>query len=431
MQVSLENTGSIGRKMTVTIPAERMESRVAERLASMSRSLRLPGFRPGKAPRKLVEAKYGKQVVLEVAEQMISEGYRDALGEEKVIPAGNPRIEARKIERGEDLEFVAEFDVFPEIVRSDLSGESIARPVCEVSDEDIDRTIRSLQERQTAWDASDAAAADGNKVTIDFAGTIDGEPFEGGSATDFDVILGSGSMLPEFETGLVGAVAGGETDIEVNFPEDYPGQAVAGKKAVFKVDVKAVATPRLPDIDEEFIKSLGVESGVEADLRAEVRSNLEREMKERVRTTIRSRVMERLSALNEIEVPAQLVEEELERMTETTRARFAQQGLKDMPVDRERLRPEARRRVTLGLIVHEVVRANDIKVDDTQLRARVEEMAASYEQPEEFVRWHFADRSRLANVEAMVLEEQVVEFLLGSADATDEPVSFQDLVSNG
>ena len=431
MQVSLENTGAIGRRMTVTIPAERMEESVVKRLSSMGRNLRLPGFRPGKAPRKLIESKYGSQVVMEVAEQLINEGYRNALGEEKVIPAGSPKIEAKTIERGKDLEFVAEFEVFPEISRVDLSGESITRPVCEVGDADIDRTIESLRSRAVEWDPTEDAASDGDQLTIDFAGTIDGEPFEGGQGSDYPMELGKGAMLPEFESALSGVRAGEERTATVNFPEDYPGEAVAGKQAEFRITVKAVAHPRLPEIDETFIKGLGVEEGTEAALRDEVRKNLERELKDRIRANVKNQVMEKLVELNPIEIPAQLAAEEADRVIESTRARFAQQGLKDFPVDREKVMPEARRRVALGLVIHEVVRANEIKTDDAKVRERIEEMASSYEDPEEFVQWHYADRSRLANVEAVVLEDQVVEFLLDSADVADKPVTFDEFVNSG
>ncbi len=431
MQVSLESTGAIGRRMTVTIPAERMEESVVKRLSTMGRNIRLPGFRPGKAPRKLIESKYGNQVVMEVAEQLINESYRNALGEEKVVPAGSPKIEAKTIERGKDLEFVAEFEVFPEIVRVDLSGESVTRPVCEVGDADIGRTIESLRERATEWDETEDAAAEGDKLTIDFTGTIDGEPFEGGQGNDYEMVLGKGQMLPEFESALPGSRAGDARTATVTFPEDYPGTAVAGKTAEFSVTVKTVSHPRLPEVDESFVKGLGVEEGTEEALRAEVRKNLERELKDRIRANVKNQVMEKLVSLNPIEVPTQLAEEEADRVIESTRARFAAQGMKDVPVDREKVMPEARRRVALGLIIHQVVRSNELKTDDSKVRERVEEMASSYERPEEFVQWHYADRSRLANIEAMVLEDQVVEFLLTSAEVVDEPVAFQDFVNAG
>ncbi|GJL80710.1 MAG: trigger factor [marine bacterium B5-7] len=415
--------------MTVTIPAEQMESRVLEKLSTMSRQVRLPGFRPGKAPRKLIEAKYGNQVVMEVAEQMISEGYRNALGEEKVVPAGSPKIEAKTLERGKDLEFVAEFDVFPEIGKLDLKGQTITRPVCEVSDADIEKTIESLRTRQTEWVTSEGPAAEGDKVTMDFKGMIDGEVFEGGEASDFELVLGSGSMIEGFDEGLAGASAGDMRTIEVVFPDDYPGTIVAGKKASFEVTVKAVDNPRLPDVDEEFIKSLGVEDGTNEGLGKEVRKNLERELKDRIRSHVKNEVMGCLSSINPIEVPAQLVNEEAARLAEATRAQFAQQGLADMPVDPERIEAEARKRVSLGLIVHEVVRGNDIKSDEARVRERIEELASSYEQPEEFIQWHYADRSRLSNIEAAVLEDQVVEFLLESATVEDKPVTFDEFVN--
>ena len=429
MQSSLETIGTIGRKMTITIPSERMEEKVAERLKSVAQNARLPGFRPGKAPRKLIDSKYGPAIVSEIAEQLINEGYREAVTENNIIPAGSPRIEAKKIERGSDLEFIAEFDVFPEIERTNLENETIINPVCTVSDEDVQNTIDSLRQRQVQWQETDDASSDGDQINIDFVGKIDGELFEGGEATDFDMVLGSGSMLPDFETVLVGAVKGDIKNAEVVFPDEYPGEVVAGKTATFEITVKKVSHPLLPDVNEDFVNSLGVADGTIEALNAEVRKNLERELNDRIRMNVKTQVMDKMSELNPIDVPGQMVEEELNRMVEQTTAQYQQQGMKDVPIDKEQLRPQATRRVALGLIMSEVIQGNDIKLDEDKLRERVDELSSGYEMPEEFVQWHYADRSRLASMEALVLEDQVVQFLVGSAVSEDKVVDFKEFTS--
>ena len=430
MQSSLEIIGTIGRKMTIIIPSERLEDKVVERLKSVTHNARLPGFRPGKAPRKLIDAKYGPQVVSEVAEQLINEGYREAVTENKIIPAGSPRIEAKKIERGSDLEFVAEFDVFPEILKTNLEGETITNPVCSIGDDNIQNTIDSLRQRQVKWEETEDASADGDKVTIDFVGKIDGEVFEGGEATDFDLVLGSGSMLPDFEAALFGVKKDDVKTVDVDFPDDYPGEVVAGKTSSFNITVKSINHPILPPLDDEFVKSLGVAAGTPEALDAEVRKNLERELNDRIRMNVKTQVMDKMAELNPIDVPQQMVEEELTRMVEQTTAQYQQQGMKDVPIDKEQLRPQATRRVALGLIMSEVIQGNEIKLDEDKLRARVDEMSTGYEKPEEFVQWHYADRSRLASMEALVLEDQVVQFLVGSATSEDKEVDFKEFTSS-
>ncbi|MFT5115310.1 MAG: trigger factor [Parasphingorhabdus sp.] len=428
MQVSLENTGSIGRKMTITIPAEQLEGKVDERFKTMGRTVRLPGFRPGKAPRKVLESQFGPQVVMEVAEKLINDSYREALGSQEIMPASAPRIQPKQIERGQDLEFIAEFEVYPEIKKIDLSGETVTRPVCEVGDADIQKTIDSLRKRQVNWAETEDAAADGDQLMIDFIGTIDAEEFEGGSAEDFAVELGAGGMLADFEAGLTGAKAADTKTVEVNFPEDYPGAAVAGKTAKFEISVKKVSHPELPEVNEEFIKTLGVAESTLEGLQGEVRKNLERELADRIRANVKNQVMEHLVRLNDIELPSQMIEEEVKRSIEATQAQFKQQGI-DMPVDRERVEPESRRRVALGLILHDIVRTNEIKLDEDKLRSRVEEQASSYEKPEEFVRWHYADRSRLSEMEAAIMEEQVVDFLVNTATTEEKPMQFEEFVN--
>jgi trigger factor len=432
MEVSLETTGTISRRMTVRVPASELDRRVEERLRHLARTVRIPGFRPGKVPRKVVAARFQGQVLNEVAQELIGTSYREALDKEQVVPAGRPTIEPKSLERGQDLEFIADFDVFPSIPRLDIKGETIERPACRVEDEDVDRTIDSLRRRQTRWQPAERGAQEGDRVTIDFTGTIDGEPFDGGSASGYAVVLGSGSLVSEIEEGLKGARDGDERDIEVTFPDDYPGVAVAGKRASFAIKVKEVALPVLPEIDEEFVRGFGVEDGTGESLRREVRENLERELADRMQSTLRSQVLEKLLAGNEFEVPRQLVEEEIDSAIEQVRGQLRQQGMPaDGEIDRGRYETEARRRVALGLIIGELVKSRGISVDEGDLRARLERVAASYEDPREFIDWHFADRSRLAHLQAVVLEEKVVDALLAEAEIVDKATTFKDFVGQG
>lgn len=430
MRVQVENTGTLGRRMTVSLPAERLEEEISTRLTSLSRDLKLPGFRPGKVPPKLVEAKYGARVLQEVAGELIQISFRDALGQEGLQPAGGPAIEPKSFERGQDLEYVAVFEVYPELGEITIAGSKIERPQCEVQESDADRTIENMRKQRVSWDKVFRAAQDEDRVTVDFTGAIDGEAFAGGDATDFGVVLGSGSLLEEFENGLVGASAGDERHIPVQFPDNYVNTELAGKRASFEVQVKEVAQPRLPELDDAFAKAFGVESGGVEKLRAEVKQNLERETDDRIRTVLRTQVMGALLGQNKIEIPERLVGEEIDRMVTA-----AQQDLKGRGVpanaleaDRTRFEEEARRRVALGIIVFEVVKTNNLKADPARVRARLEHMATGYDNPEAFIQWYYADRSRLEHLEAMVLEEQVVEHLLQEADLVDKPMTFGELM---
>lgn len=424
MQASLESTGTIGRKLTVTIPAERVETMVSERLGDVGRNLNLPGFRRGHVPRKLVEARYAGRVLAEVAEELIDASYREALGKEDVNPVGPPRIEAGKLERGADLEYVAEFDVYPRIVRTDLQGETIERPVCEVAEEDVDRTIESLRERRVEWDETADAASLGDRVVVDSVATIDGKPVDGGKNKNFGIVLGEEGPFPGLEKGLEGARVGDAKTIDVNLPDFYP-DGFGGKTAKFEVAVRQVCHPRLPVVDEAFVKAHGIEDGAVETLRAEVRASLQGELQDRMRADLRHRVMQRILELNPIEVPAYLVDVEVGVMVEAMK-RLAPRRARD--VDREEMAPEARRRVTLALIMREVARVHGIRPDEERVRRRVEELAADYEDSEEFVRWYYADRSRLEEVEGVTMEEQFVECLSSTARIEDRPVTFRELV---
>ncbi len=430
MRVSVENTGAIGRRMTVAVPAEQVEAQVAERLQRLAKSVRLPGFRPGKAPRKVIEARYGGQVMQEVAGSLIESSLYDALGQEGLQPAAVPDVEPRAVERGQDLEYVAVFDVFPQIEKLDLGGEEIQYPECEIGDRDIDATLESMRKQRVTWNPVDRAAQSGDRLLIDFQGRIDGEPFPGGQAEGYETVLGSGNLLPEFEAGLNGSHTGEERTVSVAFPTDYHDADVAGKQAEFAVTVREVAEPQFPEIDDEFAQSFGIKDGGLTRLREDVRANLEREVEDRIRRRVREQVLSALIAANDVELPAKLVESEIDRLLENSRATLIRQGVladrvKDL--DRDVFRSEARRRVALGLILREIVKRREIKADPDRMRARVESMATGYEDQEAFVRWYYADRERVEQLESMVIEEQVIEEMVQSATVKKTSITFQEL----
>jgi len=429
MDVSVETTGAIGRKMTVKVPAEQLDGAVAARLKRLARTAKIPGFRPGKIPMKVIESRFADQALAEAADEIISSSYMEAINGESLDAAGPPSIEPKNLTRGEDLEFIANFEVFPDVPRTDIRDLPVARQTCEVVDADIDRTIETLREQRTTYEADEKASEEGDRVLIDFEGRVDGEIFEGGEAKDYPVVLGKGALLPEFESGVTGARAGEEVTVQLTFPEDYPGGEVAGKAAEFKISVKEVGAPKVPEIDEDFIRTFGVEDGSEVAFRQEIRTSLERERDQRARAQVRQAVLEALMQDNEFEAPSALVDEEINRSIMAVRQQLQQQGLPhDGPIDRANYLDEAYRRVRLGLAMHGVVKRLEIKPDADRVRERVEEMGSTYGDPDQFVRWYFEDKSRLAQIESVIVEEQAIDALLEEANITDQTVSFEEFM---
>lgn len=430
MQVSVENTGTLGRKITVTVPAERFEKEFAARLTKLSKNVKMAGFRPGKVPLKVVEKQYGQQLSAEVTGDLIQETYIEAIGEQGLKPASGPKIEPKAVTRGQALEYTAEFEVYPEIARTEIKGKKIERPVSEILDEDIDRTIESLRRQRAEWKAVERPAADGDQVALDFEGKMDGEPFPGGASKGYSLELGSGSFIPGFEEGVKGLAAGEEKTLKLKFPDQYHAEHLAGKDVEFDVKINEVREAVLPEVNEEFIKGLGVNSGTVESLRQEVKENLEREMKDRQRSLIRSQAMEALLEVNkDVEIPEALIVEEAKRIRSEIAAMSGRRADDSVGEPTPDERNEARRRVALGLAVAEVIRANGLKADSESLKQRIEEIASGYEKPEEFVRMIYADKNRRAQLESVILEERAVEKLLESADVQDKPMSFKDLVS--
>lgn len=433
MQVTVETTGNLGRRMTVAVPAARMEQEIATRLKRLSQTVRFPGFRPGKAPMKMVEAQYASKVLEEVAGDLIRSTFYEAVNEKGLKPAGGPDIQPRNIDRGKDFEYTATFEIYPEIKRLEIKGSRIERPVVTISEEDVNHTIDTLRRQRVGWNPVERAAAMEDRVLIDFQGMLNGVPFAGGEARDFPLVLGNNTLIDGFESGLVGARAGESRTLDVTFPADYRNTDLAGKDVQFAVTVKQVTEPVLPEVNDAFALALGVADGKIDTLRAEVRANLERELAERVRRELREQVFKAIIEANPLDVPKALEQSEIEHLMQTSRANLESQGLpgNQLPGDPRQYAEQARRRVTLGLIIAEMVKVKSLVIDPQLVRARIEELAAGYDKPQEFVDWHYSNRERLAEVESKVMEDQAVELLLATTETVDKPMTFLELMRPG
>ncbi len=433
MAVNVETLEKLERKMTLTLPVETIQNEVNARLRKLARSVKMDGFRPGKVPMSIVAQRYGYSVQYEVMNDKVGEAFFNAAGEAQLRVAGQPTITEKEGAPEGQMAFDAVFEVFPEVKIGDLSTAEIEKVSAEVSEEAIERTLDILrkQRRSFAQRAKDAAAEDGDRVTIDFAGTIDGEPFEGGKAEDFQFVIGEGQMLKEFEDAVRGMKLGENKTFPLAFPEDYHGKDVAGKTADFMVTVGKIEAAHLPEVNEQLAKSLGVKEGTVEALRADIRKNLEREVGFRLKQRNKQAVMDALLARSELDLPKSSVQAEVDRMVENARADLKARGLKDvekLPIPEDSFRPQAEQRVRLGLVVAELVKAQQLQAKPEQIRAQVEELAASYEKPEEVVRYYYADNRRLADVEAMVIENNVTEHVLGQAKVSEKQLGFDELM---
>jgi trigger factor len=427
MQVSVENTSALERRMTIGVPAERIETEVNKRLQQTARRAKVPGFRPGKVPMSVIRQRYEASARQEALGDLIQETFYEAVVEQKLNPAGAPAVEPKVFEKGKDLEYVATFEVFPEFEVKGLDGIEIERQDSSVEDADIDKMLDVLRKQGTRYEVVDRAAATDDQVTIDFVGTQDGEAFSGGSAEGTKLVLGSGRMIPGFEEGLVGAKAGEERVLDLTFPEDYQNLDLAGKAAQFKVAVKEVAAPELPELNEAFFKQFGVEETTVEGFRAEVRKNMDRELRQALKTKVKNQVMDGLLAANQIDVPAALISNEVDRL----RVQAVQQFGGNIQPDQlpaELFSEQAKRRVLLGLIIAEMVKQFELKPDDARVRELIEEMAAAYQEPEQVVKWYYQNEQQLNEVRSVVLEEQVVDTVLKQAKVTDKQVSYEDAV---
>ena len=434
MAVTVETLEKLERKMTLTLPVNTIQSEVDTRLKKLARTVKMDGFRPGKVPMNVVAQRYGYSVHYEVMNDKVGEAFAVAANEAKLRVAGQPRISEKEGAPEGDLQFDAVFEVYPEVKINDLSTAEIDKVSAEVTDGAIDKTLDILrkQRRTFAQRAADAPAQEGDRATIDFEGKIDGETFAGGKAEDFQFLIGDGQMLKEFEEAVRGMKTGESKTFPLNFPADYHGKDVAGKQADFLVTVKKLEAAHLPEVNEALAKSLGIADSTVEGLRADIRKNLEREVKFRLLARNKNAVMDALVANAELDLPNSSVQSELDRMIEAARADLKQRGVKDAdkaPIPDDVFRPQAEKRVRLGLVVAEIVRANNLQAKPEQLKAHIEELAASYEKPQDVVRWYLSDNRRMAEVEAVVIENNLTDYVLSKAKVNEKTVSFDDLMA--
>ena len=433
MTVTVETLDKLERKITLTLPADVIQNEVTRRLKDVARKVKMDGFRPGKVPLNVVAQQYGYSVHHEVMNDKVGEAFANAAGEAKLRVAGQPTITEKEGAPEGQITFDAVFEVYPDVKIGDLSAAEIEKVSTEVSDAAIDRTLDILrkQRRTFAQRAQDQAAVDGDRVTIDFAGKIDGEPFDGGKAEAFQFIVGDGQMLKEFEDAVRGMKSGESKTFPLSFPEEYHGKDVAGKTADFLVTVNKIEAAHLPEIDEALAQSLGISEGTVEGLRADIQKNLQREVKFRVLARNKQAAMDALAALAELDLPKAAVQAELERLVEGARADLKQRGVKDAdkaPIPDDLFRPQAERRVRLGLVVAELVRAQQLQAKPEQIKAHIEELSASYEKPSDVVRWYTSDNRRMAEVEAIVIENNVADYVLSQAKVTEKAVEFDELM---
>jgi trigger factor len=434
MAVQVETLDKLERRITLTLPASTIASEVESRLRRLSRTVRADGFRPGKVPMSVVSQRYGYSVHSEVLNDKVGQVFSQAVNEAKLRVAGPPRITEKAEAPEGEVAFDATFEVYPEVKLGDLSQAEIERVTTEVGDAAVDKTIEILRKQRRTFQQRPASegAAPGDRVTIDFAGTVDGVPFEGGKAEGFQFVIGEGQMLEQFDNAVRGMKAGDSKTFPLQFPADYQGKDVAGKEADFTVTLKKIEAQHLPPIDESLAKALGIAGGTVEALRADVRKNLEREVKFRVQARNKASVMDALVKSAELEVPKSLVAGETERMVEQMRADLKKRGVKDAetaPIPAEMFQAQAERRVRLGLVVAELVRTHNLQAKPEQLQAHIEELAQSYEKPGEVMRWYLSDRNRMAEVEAIVVENNVAAHVLERAKATPKDVPFDELMA--
>lgn len=434
MQVSVENSGKLGRTMRVELPESKVIDAVSERLQSIKKTTKVAGFRPGKVPMNVIQKRYGDVARKEVVGEIVQSSFYEALQQEKIQPAGRPSIDEVNDEPGKDLVFVATFEVLPEIELPKLDKLKIERPICDVSDTDIDNMIETLRKQRQTHEEADKKAEQGDMVNINFEGFKDDEAFDGGKADNYELELGKNQFIAGFEEGLVGYKAGDDLELSLTFPEDYGNEALAGQDVVFKVHVNSVNQVVLPEIDDEFIKEFGVEDGDVAKFRDEIKSNILREVESVSKREIKNNAFDAVSEATEVEVPNSMVDMEIDRMKEQLRQNFQQQGVPPNTVDSmpgENFEEQARKRVALQLIVQELIKQNELKSDPAKVRMMIEDVASSYQDPAAVINWYYSDQKNIAEVEGLVLEDSVIDHILNSAKVTDKAYPFDELINKG
>jgi trigger factor len=429
MQVSVETTQGLGRRVTITVAADSIESAVKKELLDVAKKVRIDGFRKGKVPMHIVSQRYGASVRQDVLGDLMQRNFVDAIIKEKINPAGAPNYVPGEYKQGEDFTYAVEFEVYPEVELKGLDAIEVEKPVVEVTDADVDTMLETLRKQQASWKESDAAAEAEDRATIDFNGSVDGEEFEGGKASDFVLAMGQGRMIPGFEEGVVGHKAGETFTIDVKFPDDYHAENLKGKDAKFEIVLKKVETRELPELTEEFIQRFGVEDGSVAGLRAEVRKNMERELKGAVRNRVKTQAIDGLVKANDIDVPSALIDGEIDVLRRQAAQRFGGNEKQALELPRELFEEQAKRRVVVGLLLGEVIRTHELKADEDRVKALIEEMASAYEDPQEVIEFYSKNNELMNNMRNVALEEQAVEAVLEKAKVTEKATDFQELMN--
>ena len=426
-------TNALERRLDLLVAIEALEKDIDQRLKRIGKNVKMPGFRPGKVPANIVKQQYGEQAHNDALNEALEHAFGEAAKTQELRVAGNPKIEPKTTESKTHLEFSAVFEVYPEVKLGDLSGVEIERAVLEVGAAEIDSTMTVLRKQRVRYEPVDRAVAKEDRVTIDFLGKKDGEPFAGGQANDYPFVLGAGSMLADFENAIYGLKAGESKTFEMTFPADYLSKEIAGQTVSFEITVKEVREPILPEIDADFAKELGVEDGDVEKMRAEIETNLKREVSKRLQSKVKDQVMEALLKTNPIDIPNALLEMEIQRLMQSARQDMEQRGgakMKDFPMQREWFVDQAKRRVSLGLILSEIVKVNKLQAQPDQIKKIVEESAQSYEHPEEVIRWYYAQPQRLQEVEGVAIEDNVVAWALSASKVVEKPIAFDELMGH-
>jgi len=432
MQVSIETTSGLERRLTISVPAARVDQAADERLKKAAKTVRLNGFRPGKVPMKVVKQRFGEGVRQEVIGEVVNQTFYEAIVQEKINPAGAPSIEPKQLEAGKDLEYVATFEVYPEVTLVELDGVEIEKPKASVKAADVKKMIDIFRKQQATWKAARRAAKEGDRVNIDYVGTKDGEEFAGGSAKGSDLVLGSGQMIPGFEDGIVGMKKGEEKTIDVTFPEDYHSEELKGAAVQFAITVNGVESQTLPKMDEEFFAKYGVEEGGEEVFKEEVRNNMERELKNAIKQRVKTAVLDKvIEAHSSVQIPKALITNEIQGLKRQALQQYGMGGqdfdLNMLPDDM--FKDQAERRVKLGLILSEVVKAKELKADADKVREMVEEIASTYQEPQEVIDYYYSNQEQLQGIESAVLEDQVVEILLEKAKVVETASDYESVLN--
>ncbi|MGH1461721.1 MAG: trigger factor [Neptuniibacter sp.] len=430
MQVSVETTSGLERLLTVSVPAERIDQDVSKRIQQTARTVRIDGFRPGKVPTKVVKQRYGKGIREEVLGQVVQETFYQAIQQEELTPAGTPAIDFTKDTEGENLEYTAKFEVYPEITLADFSAVEIEKKSAEIKTADLDQMIETLRKQQSSWAEVDREATQNDRVRIDFEGFVDGEAFDGGKGEGMDLVLGSNTMIPGFEDALIGVKPGADAEVKVTFPESYQAENLQGKDAVFNVKVHAVSEQVLAELNEEFYEKFGLEEKTEESFRSEVKKNMERELNQALKMKLKDQVFSKLIETNPIDVPAALIDSEIDNLRRQAVMQFAgpDSDMDHTALPKEMFQDQADRRVKIGLLMQEVIKVNELEADEARVKSTLSEMAETYQDPQQVIDWYMGNEEMLGQIKGLVLEEQVVDTLLETAKVEEAEVSYEDAI---